>query len=156
MAESRYAKQYNAYQPLPSNFMSAKYRIGRSSEEGSNSESSENSLESDEPIVGMARSPIYTSDYQSNYAPQYPHAQHSCGSQLLIGCQPVVRTIPCSSYHQHSYRGDSTYNVPSYGSSVPAYQPTYYVASPQSSYRDNEKNKTEKKQGSTTAKTKKQ
>lgn len=36
-----------------------------------------------------------------SYPSPAPHVK--CGGNLLVGCQPHVATVPCSSYHHQSY-----------------------------------------------------
>lgn len=58
-------------------------------------------------------------------APQqsYQSPQSSCGSNLLIGCQPHVQAVPCSPPAYSAPPAPAYSAPPAYKPSVPAYQP---------------------------------
>lgn len=171
-AESRNYKSHSVVQPPPQFYNSRRYmqpyykRQFRSSRvyDMEDNNDVDDDLISGERMLGMERS-SYPQNYptQPSYQTQQNYAvpQQTCGGHLLIGCQPIVRTVPCSSYQQ-SY-GSPVYNqAPSYNVPLPVYNvhtPSYYVpslyhspSSTQTSYREKAEEKTESSKDSSTAK----
>lgn len=164
MAESRNVKQYSVVLPPPVHYNNYRYlapyynrqfRASRSYDEHNydfdEDDDVDEVLNSNEQMVGMAHS-SYLPGYETEQ--NYAVPQQTCGGHVVIGCQPVVRTVPCSSYHQ-------SYETPTYSAPAPVYNlptPAYHVSSPhqpastQTSYRENEENKTESAKDTSTAK----
>lgn len=142
----QYYKNYQYFVP----YYNRQFRASRSYDEQSDldldDEFSEE-LDSNEQMVGMMHS--------AYPEPSYAIPHQTCGGHFVIGCQPVVRPVPCSAYQQPAY-GQPIYSVP-----APAYgspSPSHYLSSPhettatQSSYRENHENKTESAKDSSTPK----